>query len=131
MFSAIYATSYILGPGLGYLLGGTALTYYVDFERIPSDEIPDIPKTDPRWIGAYWIGFVAAAAFHILAMLIMPCLPNDPSVNFQQESVTAQEHEIMGEGKGSSSVKKGFFENFKGSIYCKCVCLLFLLYINV
>ncbi|XP_066468654.1 solute carrier organic anion transporter family member 4C1 [Tiliqua scincoides] len=49
-----YAMS-LLGPAFGYVLGGQLLNIYVDFDRRVS---LDIKPDDPRWIGAWWIGFV-------------------------------------------------------------------------
>uniref|UniRef100_A0A803SWP3 Solute carrier organic anion transporter family member n=1 Tax=Anolis carolinensis TaxID=28377 RepID=A0A803SWP3_ANOCA len=49
-----YAMS-LLGPAIGYVLGGQLLNVYVDFNRQVSI---DITPTDPRWVGAWWIAFV-------------------------------------------------------------------------
>lgn len=50
--------AFAIGPPLGLLMGAWASAFYVDYNRIPSDEIPDIPLEDPRWIGAWWLGLV-------------------------------------------------------------------------
>ncbi|XP_013911099.1 PREDICTED: solute carrier organic anion transporter family member 4C1 [Thamnophis sirtalis] len=49
-----YAMS-LLGPAIGYVLGGQLLNVYVDFNRNIS---VDLTPEDPRWVGAWWIGFV-------------------------------------------------------------------------
>ncbi|XP_039194570.1 solute carrier organic anion transporter family member 4C1 isoform X1 [Crotalus tigris] len=49
-----YAMS-LLGPAIGYVLGGQLLNIYVDFNRNIS---VDLTPEDPRWVGAWWIAFV-------------------------------------------------------------------------
>ncbi|XP_060091623.1 solute carrier organic anion transporter family member 4C1 [Heteronotia binoei] len=45
----------LLGPAVGYVLGGQLLKIYVDFNhQVRSDISPD----DPRWVGAWWVAFV-------------------------------------------------------------------------
>ncbi|XP_045584595.1 solute carrier organic anion transporter family member 74D [Procambarus clarkii] len=43
----------ILGPVLGFFIGGQCLSIWID----PSKK-PNIDKKDPRWLGAWWLGFV-------------------------------------------------------------------------
>ncbi|NXD85615.1 SO4C1 protein, partial [Halcyon senegalensis] len=71
-----YAMS-LLGPAVGYVLGGQLLNIYIDIE-IP--ERQDITYTkmdpdDPRWLGAWWIAFLAC--FISIWLLIIPfsCFP--------------------------------------------------------
>ena len=114
---ALSSTSVIIGPGLGFMLGGYSLSYYVDFERIPSDKIPDIPKRDPRWIGAWWIGFLAFAVFKFVAAFLLPCLPNDPSVNVSThvKGLTSEKRSNSASRiHGDIAIKDGFLENVKG-----------------
>lgn len=47
-----YAVS-IIGPAMGYGLGGAFLTVYVD----PWRET-DLDTSDPGWVGAWWLSFV-------------------------------------------------------------------------
>merc|ERR1719348_1433975 len=68
----------LVGPTLGYMLGAKCLTVYV----YPGDE-PEYNETDPRWIGAWWIGFPIIAT--LLLMFATPLtlfpqrLPKDNS----------------------------------------------------
>ncbi|KAG0724071.1 Solute carrier organic anion transporter family member 3A1 [Chionoecetes opilio] len=43
----------ILGPVLGYLVGGRCLSTWID----PA-ESPNLSLRDPRWLGAWWLGFL-------------------------------------------------------------------------
>ncbi|NXC39499.1 SO4C1 protein, partial [Penelope pileata] len=66
-----YAMS-LLGPAIGYVLGGQLLTVYIDI-KIP--ESTQMDQDDPRWLGAWWIGFLAC--FFAIWCLIIPfsCFP--------------------------------------------------------
>ncbi|KAJ7335736.1 hypothetical protein JRQ81_013677 [Phrynocephalus forsythii] len=57
-----YAMS-LLGPAVGYVLGGQLLNIYVDFNRQVSI---DITPEDPRWVGAWWIAFIICSFFTCL-----------------------------------------------------------------
>ncbi|XP_062369850.1 solute carrier organic anion transporter family member 4C1 [Cinclus cinclus] len=66
-----YAMS-LLGPAIGYVLGGQLLKIYIDIQ-IPKSAKVD--QDDPRWLGAWWIGFLAC--FFAIWLLIIPfsCFP--------------------------------------------------------
>ncbi|NXN84542.1 SO4C1 protein, partial [Bombycilla garrulus] len=66
-----YAMS-LLGPAIGYVLGGQLLKIYIDIQ-IP--ESTKVDQDDPRWLGAWWIGFLAC--FFAIWLLIIPfsCFP--------------------------------------------------------
>ncbi|XP_078468574.1 solute carrier organic anion transporter family member 4C1-like isoform X1 [Lampetra planeri] len=46
-----------LGPAIGYVAGGQLLNIYIDVDR--SGNVPLSPS-DSRWLGAWWVGFIAA-----------------------------------------------------------------------
>ncbi|XP_010177455.1 PREDICTED: solute carrier organic anion transporter family member 4C1, partial [Mesitornis unicolor] len=66
-----YAMS-LLGPAIGYVLGGQLLNIYIDIQ-IP--ESTKMDQDDPRWLGAWWIAFLAC--FLAIWLLIIPfsCFP--------------------------------------------------------
>lgn len=45
------------GPVCGFLLGGYLLSFYVDSFSYDSEEL-NINPSDPRWVGAWWGGFL-------------------------------------------------------------------------
>ncbi|XP_017928430.1 solute carrier organic anion transporter family member 4C1 isoform X3 [Manacus vitellinus] len=61
-----YAMS-LLGPAIGYVVGGQLLNVYIDIQ-IP--ESTKVDQDDPRWLGAWWIGFLAC--FFATWLLIIP-----------------------------------------------------------
>ncbi|XP_038050223.1 solute carrier organic anion transporter family member 2A1-like [Patiria miniata] len=42
----------------GLLLGSLTNSIFVDFDRVAPEDRPSFPQTDPRYIGAWWLGFV-------------------------------------------------------------------------
>ncbi|KAK6741059.1 hypothetical protein RB195_009113 [Necator americanus] len=70
VYLAIHAVLTSFGPVIGVFVGGFLLNIYDDFDRV---DHPPIARSDPRWIGAWWVGFLASSisaliiAFPILA----------------------------------------------------------------
>ncbi|XP_028411530.1 solute carrier organic anion transporter family member 4A1-like isoform X2 [Dendronephthya gigantea] len=58
-----------LGPGLGMIIGGKFLSIYVDLEQ---PEGVNLTSRDPRWIGAWWLGFVIfGIVIFVFSLLIL------------------------------------------------------------
>lgn len=69
-----------LGPSLGYILSSFCLKLYID----PSAK-HEFSQEDPRWLGAWWLGFLIIGTLQVLIafpMLLFPKrLPTDSKVN--------------------------------------------------
>ncbi|NWI84515.1 SO4C1 protein, partial [Pitta sordida] len=84
----------LLGPAIGYILGGQLLNIYIDIQ-IPERQDTTCSKVnpdDPRWLGAWWIGFLAC--FFVTWLLIIPLsmfpkhLPGTAKVQAERVSET-------------------------------------------
>uniref|UniRef100_A0A8R1EH15 MFS domain-containing protein n=1 Tax=Caenorhabditis japonica TaxID=281687 RepID=A0A8R1EH15_CAEJA len=70
VYLAIHAVLTSFGPVVGVFAGGFLLNLYDDFDRV--ERIP-MERSDPRWVGAWWVGFIISSvsalliAFPILA----------------------------------------------------------------
>ncbi|XP_069820773.1 solute carrier organic anion transporter family member 4C1 [Dendropsophus ebraccatus] len=62
----------IVGPAIGYLMGGELLNIYIDFEKV--DTVP-LSTTDPRWLGAWWIAFLIVGLVTWLLIIPFSCFP--------------------------------------------------------
>ncbi|XP_032677729.1 solute carrier organic anion transporter family member 4A1 isoform X1 [Odontomachus brunneus] len=71
VYLGIYYTMAIIGPALGYVVGGELLKIYTDFFTVDSSTIGLTPDSNV-WIGAWWIGFLAAAV--ICFIIAVPVL---------------------------------------------------------
>ncbi|XP_036356875.1 solute carrier organic anion transporter family member 2A1-like isoform X1 [Octopus sinensis] len=77
LFMGIIVTMGIFGPSLAFLLGGV-------FSRLPVD-LKDIGLTpkDPRWIGAWWLGFVVFGIGSLLFSIPIFFFPR----NFRKQTI--------------------------------------------
>ncbi|XP_004716133.1 solute carrier organic anion transporter family member 4A1 [Echinops telfairi] len=61
VYIAIFYTAAILGPAAGYLVGGALLNIYTEL-----GQRTELTTESPRWVGAWWIGFLGAGAAALL-----------------------------------------------------------------
>ncbi|XP_059480522.1 solute carrier organic anion transporter family member 4A1 [Neocloeon triangulifer] len=71
VYIGIFYTMAILGPAIGFVLGGQLLSIYTDVFTADPSELGLTPDSN-LWIGAWWIGFVTSAA--VCALLAIPLL---------------------------------------------------------
>ena len=60
----VYATG-ALGPVLGFALGALMLQFYVDTFTFDSGDL-NLTPSDPRWVGAWWGGFIICGTLLLL-----------------------------------------------------------------
>ncbi|XP_064548833.1 solute carrier organic anion transporter family member 4A1 isoform X2 [Drosophila montana] len=65
VYLGIYYTMAIIGPAVGYVLGGQLLLIYTDFVAVDAADL-SLTSDSKVWIGAWWIGFVFAALVCVL-----------------------------------------------------------------
>ncbi|NXL52900.1 SO2B1 protein, partial [Podilymbus podiceps] len=56
----------VIGPGVAFMLGSAMLRFYVDIDKVTGDEV-QLTNKDPRWVGAWWLGFLVAASLVALS----------------------------------------------------------------
>lgn len=61
----------VIGPAFGYIMSSAVLRLYVDIDKMPLNE-KKLTHGDPRWIGAWWLGFLIAAT--LLSLTSLPYL---------------------------------------------------------
>ncbi|XP_072466935.1 solute carrier organic anion transporter family member 2B1 isoform X2 [Notamacropus eugenii] len=104
----------LIGPGLAYGLGGLMLRFYVDIDRMPEGGISLTPK-DPRWVGAWWLGFLVSAGAVTLTALPYFFFPREMPKEEQELSFRKRilpslddkgENSLIKLGAGNSSDKE-------------------------
>ncbi|KAJ6664813.1 hypothetical protein lerEdw1_005785 [Lerista edwardsae] len=74
-FTGILFAATTFGPAVAFLLGAVTLRFYVDINRIPVGELAEllseigITHKDPRWVGAWWLGFLISASMVAIAAI--------------------------------------------------------------
>ncbi|NXD45356.1 SO2B1 protein, partial [Copsychus sechellarum] len=58
----------VIGPGVAFMLGSAMLRFYVDIDKVSAAEV-QLTNKDPRWVGAWWLGFLVAASLVALSAL--------------------------------------------------------------
>ena len=77
----IFYTLGVVGPAIGFGIGGAFLTIYVD----PWKETT-LEESDPGWVGAWWIGYVICGIISILISVLFFMFPEKyPDTDFIQE----------------------------------------------
>jgi len=77
----IFYTLAVIGPALGFGIGGGFLNIFVD----PWKETT-LKKSDPGWVGAWWMGYVICGLISIMASLPFFMFPKKyPDTDFIQE----------------------------------------------
>ncbi|XP_021915688.1 solute carrier organic anion transporter family member 4A1 isoform X3 [Zootermopsis nevadensis] len=77
VYLGIYYTTAIIGPALGYVLGGQLLKIYTDHLSVDPTELGLTPNSNV-WVGAWWIGFLLAAV--MCTILAVPLLAFPPAL---------------------------------------------------
>ncbi|NXU16670.1 SO2B1 protein, partial [Pardalotus punctatus] len=58
----------VIGPGVAFMLGSAMLRFYVDIDKVGAAEV-QLTTKDPRWVGAWWLGFLVAASLVAVSAL--------------------------------------------------------------
>ncbi|MGH0183489.1 UNVERIFIED_CONTAM: hypothetical protein FKN15_012052 [Acipenser sinensis] len=75
----ILFSTLVFGPACGFILGSLCTKFYVDAVFIDTSKL-DITPDDPRWIGAWWGGFLLCGALLFFSALFMFGFPQSLSV---------------------------------------------------
>ncbi|XP_077420946.1 solute carrier organic anion transporter family member 3A1-like [Vanacampus margaritifer] len=70
LYIGILFSTLVFGPACGFILGSVCTKVYVDAVFIDTSKL-DITPEDPRWIGAWWGGFLLCGALLFLSALFM------------------------------------------------------------
>ncbi|XP_063604190.1 solute carrier organic anion transporter family member 74D-like [Penaeus indicus] len=91
----------ILGPVLGYLSGGKFLSMWID----PTYS-PNLSKRDPRWLGAWWLGYLVIGSVLLISGNLLFLFPRKlPEAVRREAKKVARQVEKDAEEGGNRSVE--------------------------
>uniref|UniRef100_H9G380 Solute carrier organic anion transporter family member n=2 Tax=Anolis carolinensis TaxID=28377 RepID=H9G380_ANOCA len=110
LYIGILFTMLVFGPACGFILGSFCTKIYVDAIFIDTSKL-DITPDDPRWIGAWWAGFLLCGAllfFSSLPMFGFPqSLTHHPEQTAEAEQAMLPERDYERPPKPSNGVLPG------------------------
>ncbi|XP_042554510.1 solute carrier organic anion transporter family member 3A1 isoform X2 [Dipodomys spectabilis] len=98
LYIGILFTMLVFGPACGFILGSFCTKIYVDAVFIDTSNL-DITPEDPRWIGAWWGGFLLCGALLFFSSLLMFGFPQtlpphaDPTLESERAMLPDREYE--------------------------------------
>ncbi|XP_061168478.1 solute carrier organic anion transporter family member 2B1-like [Saccostrea echinata] len=92
----------IFGPGLGFGLGALFSQMHVTLQEVR------ISVRDPRWIGAWWLGFIVFGALAVIVSIPLMCFP--------KRMPGRKQRALSKKAEAESSPKSGFREGAKDLI---------------
>ncbi|KHN87593.1 Solute carrier organic anion transporter family member 4C1 [Toxocara canis] len=96
----IYMAMSTIGPAIGFIAGGQLLKIWGDIGKSDYRHLSISGTSDPRWYGAWWIGFAIAGAFSLLSSI--------PLFGFPKELPEKQRHRLKDVKQTHKDLDKDF-----------------------
>ncbi|XP_077990207.1 solute carrier organic anion transporter family member 2A1-like [Glandiceps talaboti] len=90
---ALFFAMFTFGPVVGFPFSSIFLEMYVDFGRVNMSTVEITPE-DPRWVGAWWLGFIVEGILTMLIAIPIMFLPKrfpPPDSDNGKEQIAAEE----------------------------------------
>ncbi|EDV59102.2 solute carrier organic anion transporter family member 4A1 [Drosophila erecta] len=107
VYLGIYYTMATVGPAIGYVFGGQLLLIYTDWMTVDPVQL-SLTSDSKVWIGAWWLGFIFAAAMCLLVALPIFGYPKLlPGAEKLQLERVSEAHATISEADDSNKVVRG------------------------
>ncbi|XP_033726916.1 solute carrier organic anion transporter family member 4A1-like [Pecten maximus] len=85
-YLGIYHAMNIVGPGVGFLVGGAFLKVYVDFDKVDESKV-NTNSNSSQYVGAWWIGYLIGGVLAIAVSIPLAGFPKSlpDSAKFKHE----------------------------------------------
>ncbi|XP_020499219.1 solute carrier organic anion transporter family member 3A1 isoform X1 [Labrus bergylta] len=93
LYIGILFSTLVFGPACGFILGSVCTKFYVDAIFIDTSQL-NITPDDPRWIGAWWAGFLLCGALLFCSSILMFGFPQSLP-NKEREEGTESEQVML------------------------------------
>ncbi|XP_050408141.1 solute carrier organic anion transporter family member 4A1 isoform X2 [Patella vulgata] len=108
-YVGIFYSFAILGPALGYLVGGQFLNIYTDIGSTDLNTLT-IDSDNPRWVGAWWIGFLISGTMALCTAIPLSGFPRSlpGSSIYRAERGKEAYHKEGADDSEKVGLKRGF-----------------------
>ncbi|CAK6951082.1 solute carrier organic anion transporter family member 3A1 [Scomber scombrus] len=93
LYIGILFSTLVFGPACGFILGSLCTKFYVDAVFIDTSKLNITPE-DPRWIGAWWAGFLLCGALLFCSAVLMFGFPQSLP-NKERDEAADSEHAML------------------------------------
>ncbi|XP_073509398.1 solute carrier organic anion transporter family member 3A1 isoform X1 [Phyllobates terribilis] len=117
LYIGILFTMLVFGPACGFILGSFCTKIYVDALLADTSKLEITPE-DPRWIGAWWAGFLLCGALLFFSSLLMFGFPQSLSIckdNSEESEQTMLPDREYERSKPSNGVLRHSSESGEGT----------------
>ncbi|XP_070763394.1 solute carrier organic anion transporter family member 3A1 [Enoplosus armatus] len=90
LYIGILFSTLVFGPACGFILGSLCTKFYVDAVFIDTSKLGITPD-DPRWIGAWWAGFLLCGALLFCSALFMFGFPQSLPTREREEGADSEQ----------------------------------------
>ncbi|KAM4573941.1 solute carrier organic anion transporter family member 3A1 isoform 1-T1 [Odontesthes bonariensis] len=90
LYIGILFSTLVFGPACGFILGSVCTKFYVDAIFIDASML-DITPDDPRWIGAWWAGFLLCGALLFCSAVVMFGFPQSLPSSERDEGTESEQ----------------------------------------
>uniref|UniRef100_A0A0N4ZTM8 Solute carrier organic anion transporter family member n=1 Tax=Parastrongyloides trichosuri TaxID=131310 RepID=A0A0N4ZTM8_PARTI len=97
LYVGIFYSFAIFGPALGFITSSSFLQYHTDFlQPGQAFAIKNLDESDPKWVGAWWVGFQLASILMLIAVFPIIGLPKVLPESLQWHKNRLQEEALAG-----------------------------------
>uniref|UniRef100_A0A0K0FEW5 Solute carrier organic anion transporter family member n=1 Tax=Strongyloides venezuelensis TaxID=75913 RepID=A0A0K0FEW5_STRVS len=97
LYVGIFYSFAIFGPALGFITSSSFLQYHTDFlQPGQAFAIKNLDESDPKWVGAWWVGFQLASILMLVAVFPIISLPKVLPESLQWHKNRLQEEALAG-----------------------------------
>ncbi|KAM7002827.1 solute carrier organic anion transporter family member 3A1 isoform 2-T2 [Tautogolabrus adspersus] len=90
LYIGILFSTLVFGPACGFILGSVCTKFYVDAIFIDTSKLKITPD-DPRWIGAWWAGFLLCGALLFCSSILMFGFPQSLPTKEREEGTESEQ----------------------------------------
>ncbi|KAM7396687.1 hypothetical protein PAMP_019710 [Pampus punctatissimus] len=90
LYIGILFSTLVFGPACGFILGSVCTKFYVDAIFINTSKLGITPD-DPRWIGAWWAGFLLCGALLFCSAVLMFGFPQSLPNKEREEGADSEQ----------------------------------------